>query len=278
MNWHYLENGETRGPVTQEEFVNLVKQGTITPDTNLWCEGMADWKKYGDLIAGRKPAAAAPVESAPPAAAPAPASLHIQHEHVAGERQGTCSRCGTVVAVSQLYHVGASSLCPTCQVGQRRMAFGSDAPMEYAGIGSRLLAKILDTVILVVGLVIGVGICMLPTLLALWMTAKNNSKTAAGFVVIFYAIGSIFTLVFPIYYLIIYPGKHAATMGKRICRIHIIRTNGQKFGYWWATVRAFAEGMSIQLIVGLVFYVVALFDSQRRTLADHLCGTRVVKN
>ena len=50
MNWHYSENGQARGPVSEEEFVKLVKQGVINSETYLWCEGMADWKKYGELV------------------------------------------------------------------------------------------------------------------------------------------------------------------------------------------------------------------------------------
>ena len=50
MNWHYSENGQARGPVSEEEFVKLVKQGVINSETYLWCEGMADGKSMASLF------------------------------------------------------------------------------------------------------------------------------------------------------------------------------------------------------------------------------------
>jgi len=50
MNWHYLENGQQRGPVTDEQFSQLVQQGVIQMDTFIWCKGMEKWQRYGELV------------------------------------------------------------------------------------------------------------------------------------------------------------------------------------------------------------------------------------
>ena len=48
MNWHYLDNGQQRGPVTEEQFSQLVEQGAIREDTFIWCHGMEKWQRYGE--------------------------------------------------------------------------------------------------------------------------------------------------------------------------------------------------------------------------------------
>ena len=49
MNWYYTENNQQRGPVTEGEFEQLVREGKITPDTLVWREGMAQWQVYREI-------------------------------------------------------------------------------------------------------------------------------------------------------------------------------------------------------------------------------------
>jgi hypothetical protein len=49
MAWHYAQNGLRVGPVTSSQFEELVRAGTITPDTLVWREGMADWQPYRSM-------------------------------------------------------------------------------------------------------------------------------------------------------------------------------------------------------------------------------------
>lgn len=66
MNWYYSNAGQQAGPVSEEEFQNLVRAGTIKADTLVWREGMANWVPYNTLSApGTEPTAPSPL--APPA-------------------------------------------------------------------------------------------------------------------------------------------------------------------------------------------------------------------
>ncbi len=76
MNWYYLDNGTQRGPITDADFGPLTQQGVINAGTFLWCEGMADWKTYGELTGI---SAAQPTAVATAAAEPA-AGLRVQRE------------------------------------------------------------------------------------------------------------------------------------------------------------------------------------------------------
>ena len=43
MNWYYAENNQRNGPVSEDEFAQLVRDGKIAPAMLVWSEGMAGW-------------------------------------------------------------------------------------------------------------------------------------------------------------------------------------------------------------------------------------------
>jgi hypothetical protein len=43
MNWYYAQGDERKGPVSEAEFDALIAAGTITENTLVWKEGMANW-------------------------------------------------------------------------------------------------------------------------------------------------------------------------------------------------------------------------------------------
>ena len=83
MNWYYLEQGQQRGPVSDEEFPGLIQSGVIRPETYLWCEGMAEWKTYGQLAAAPAPAGASAATVQQAAADPASSGLRLRRDEPA---------------------------------------------------------------------------------------------------------------------------------------------------------------------------------------------------
>ncbi len=61
MNWYYVENGQQKGPVTQDQLDELARQGTIKADTLVWTDGMANWLPYSQARPGTGAAPAAVV-------------------------------------------------------------------------------------------------------------------------------------------------------------------------------------------------------------------------
>ncbi|MDA1045205.1 MAG: DUF4339 domain-containing protein, partial [Verrucomicrobia bacterium] len=50
MKWYYAVDGTKQGPVSHETLLNLLRQGTVTPDDYVWFEGMGDtWKRAGEV-------------------------------------------------------------------------------------------------------------------------------------------------------------------------------------------------------------------------------------
>ena len=74
MSWFYISNNEQKGPATDAELAELIQQGAVSAETQVWKEGMAEWKPYGEV--------------ALPAATPPPVGSTL------GLAGGTCSECG----------------------------------------------------------------------------------------------------------------------------------------------------------------------------------------
>lgn len=51
--WYYLENGEQRGPISEEEILSLVAQGTVKSEDYVWNSEMSDWQPAGSVPALR---------------------------------------------------------------------------------------------------------------------------------------------------------------------------------------------------------------------------------
>lgn len=103
MNWFYTEAGEQRGPVTQEEFDQLLARGTITDSTLVWREGLPGWEPWSALKPIGVPPPAAP--AVPPlAAAPVLAPGRVR-----------CAECGGEFAADDTIHHGERHICAACK-------------------------------------------------------------------------------------------------------------------------------------------------------------------
>ncbi len=113
MNWFYIANTEQKGPVTDEEWAALVETGVVTAETQVWREGFAEWKLYGEV-----------------AAAPAVAPTGGFTLGLAG---GTCSECGQSFKHEDLVKIGGRAVCGTCKptiVQQIKEGVSTDSAAE----------------------------------------------------------------------------------------------------------------------------------------------------
>lgn len=49
MNWHFIQQDEQQGPVTDEQIKALIASGNLSADDLAWCEGMAEWKPIREI-------------------------------------------------------------------------------------------------------------------------------------------------------------------------------------------------------------------------------------
>jgi hypothetical protein len=90
VNWYYSDKGQQRGPIDEAEFERLIREGTITPATLVWREGLANWQPLSQ---------ARPAQAGPP---PAPGTAR-------------CAACGNVFPQSDLIQIEGRAICATCK-------------------------------------------------------------------------------------------------------------------------------------------------------------------
>jgi uncharacterized RDD family membrane protein YckC len=244
VSWYYAESEVQAGPVSDTEFGALVREGRVTADTLVWRDGMAAWRPFGRLSAEER------------------ATGLIE----ASDRVVCCS-CGLAVDGEEAITFDGSFVCPACKPAfVQCLMEGLPLPgaLRYGGFWLRFAAKILDVLI-----------TSLPAFVlgAIWGgVAAAAPKPSTYFVgqVVIYVVVHIIRVAYTVYFL----GTYGATPGKMACGLRVVMAEGEPISYWRALGRYYAE-----VVTGFTFYIgyiVAAFDAEKRTLHDHICGTRVV--
>ena len=100
MQWFYSANGQQQGPVSQSVLESLAQAGTITAETLVWREGMANWAPYSSISGGG-------TQSLLPAVATAGT--------VATGAQTPCSECGRLFSKDDLVAYEGAYVCGGCK-------------------------------------------------------------------------------------------------------------------------------------------------------------------
>ena len=178
-----------------------------------------------------------------------------------------CGRCGTQNSADSQFciHCGGS-LSPLPPPPQPVVA----APTRYAGFWIRVIAAIIDGVLvqvvvfpvsLILGMVIGV-------------TGIATHSTGPGLQVFSSGIGGLFGLVAGwLYGAMMESSKHQATVGKMVFGMKVTNLQGQRLSFGLATGRHFAKILS-----GLIFcigFIMVGFSEKKQGLHDMIVGTYV---
>lgn len=245
MDWYYVVAGQQVGPLSDGAFRAAVVEGRVQAETLVWHEGLAEWQTYGVLAGG------APTEGT-------------------GAGYLFCCECGRAFPRDNVVRYEDSWVCLACQPMFLQRVQEGAAPagaFVYGGFFSRLAAKIIDVVILwvvnaAVGAVVGV---------VTRATAGDDLGglllTAATSLVLGILIGAAYTTFFL--------GKFGATPGKMALGLKVVRPDGRPISYARACGRHFSEWIS-SFLLG-IGYLMAAFDSEKRSLHDCICDTRVVR-
>lgn len=285
MQWHYVENGENKGPIDEDQLDRLVQQGVIGDDTYVWNPNMADWAPYGEVRmtpsasqtgeAPHEPFTPTEPDSYDPYAAEvehpqpggpgalAPSETPEAHEH----QMAFCSECGRRFPADEMLSYGDALICAECKpVFFQKIKEGVTvgATMHYAGFWVRFVAKIIDNLIVgVVNFAFGFAIGM--------MTSVGPEEVQAVGLFANYILGFVLACAYTAYFL----GRFQATPGKMALGLQVARSDGSRITYARGAGRYFAEILSgcPTLFIG---YIWAAFDDQKRTLHDFIVDTRVI--
>ena len=170
--------------------------------------------------------------------------------------QGRCLDCSEASSRPSLESGAATTFCPSC--GQSAAPDAGFCPgcgqelggLDYAGLGIRFAAHIIDTIILVIPSIV--------LQLALEAPAGNLLSIAVGFA-----------------YLVGFWTARGATPGKMVMGIEIITVDGEDIDSGTALLRYIGYWVSV-ITLGFGFLMIAN-TSQKRGLHDYIAGTVVIK-
>ncbi len=148
-------------------------------------------------------------------------------------------------------------------------AGSQSAPTAYAGLEVRIVAFILDLVVLIAFGMLFVAAAIAYILIFYGDDPPDRATYIAGGIVASYVV-----VFVPLYQVLLWSSR-GQTVGKMAVRIKVVSREGGRLSKGRSALRLLGYFASVApLLLGLV---IALFDRQRRTLHDHLAGTVVVE-
>lgn len=162
------------------------------------------------------------------------------------------------------------NVAPVARVGTSE---GGMPERRYAGFWIRLLAKLIDGIALMVVSNILTVLLFSDDLRRLEGLDPNDPAAVAEVMGTFgqlILVGMLLGLAYQWFFL----AKFAATPGKLVLGLRVIRGNGAPLSHGRIVGRFFAEYLSTLILY--IGYLIAAFDEEKRALHDTLCDTRVV--
>jgi uncharacterized RDD family membrane protein YckC len=145
--------------------------------------------------------------------------------------------------------------------------------LELAGLGNRMLAAGIDTLIL---LVVLVSIFITFAFAAWCCRASMDASSFATFSAYFLMVTITLSLVIPFGYFIFFEGLwHGQTPGKKIAHIRVIDQAGQPIGWTASFVRNLIRIVDQQVM--MIGVLSMLLDKNERRLGDFAAGTLVIR-
>jgi uncharacterized RDD family membrane protein YckC len=185
------------------------------------------------------------------------------------ENRAACVECGRSFPDRDMIRFDTYRVCAGCKpVFQQKLAEGSFQPsrMVFAPVSRRFSASILD------GILIWFAFFLSGMLFFFLFGSGGIGQVFAN---LGNGKGTFFSLLLTSVYTIVFLGRLGATPGKLAMGIKVVRADGSPIGMGLATGRYFCSYVSsFTLGIG---YLMACFDTEKKTLHDRLCGTRVIR-
>ncbi len=186
-----------------------------------------------------------------------------------------CTECGRPFAPDDLAHFGPSVVCAACKpafVQRMREGALSQTGVVYGGFWRRFVAYMIDGVILTI---LTSPVTIVFTLLIQPDIQHQTPEKIAAKILAFTGLVVIVDTAIHCSYYAYFLSRRAATPGKMAMGLKVITAGGGPIGVGRAIARFFS--LFLSSIVLCIGFIMAAFDSEKRALHDHICGTRVVR-
>lgn len=272
--WFYSPApGRQEGPLDDQRLAQLHLDGTLTPDTLVWREGMAAWQPWREVMhsAAMETSALASALAGSPAAVSGSGTQAQAEEPFFTQAMAADSgdRQQSPYAAPKARITDADDVVRGGQV-------------VYSGLWKRFAASMLD------GMVTGVASYAigLPILFGAGMGAAvfdpASNVGAAPDAMMIAALGAYYVVMLGVpalYFAWMHSSGHKASLGKMAVSAKVVRGDGSQISFWRALGRYVAYLAFAVLTCGLgvlISGLMAAFTERKQALHDMICDTVVV--
>jgi uncharacterized membrane protein len=125
MTWYHAADGKQAGPFTEEQFRELIANGTLQPATLVWEARLPNWLPLSQVPAELLPAPA--IAGAIPGAPPIFSAASVAGGVI-------CSECGRTFAPDEVIRIADRNVCASCKpILVQRLSEGA-APASVPGL------------------------------------------------------------------------------------------------------------------------------------------------
>jgi uncharacterized RDD family membrane protein YckC len=146
--------------------------------------------------------------------------------------------------------------------------------LHYAGFWIRLVARVIDLILLLAALNLFILIDRMGADAGLWTPTGLDDGIGFDRLSVENLARGAFFLFFPVFYYVFLHGAYGQTFGKMALRIKVLNEDGSPLDYRKAFLRWLGYFLcDLTLNIG---YLWAAFDPRKQGLHDKVCGTVVV--
>jgi len=312
MVWYYAEGATQRGPVSEEEFEQMIRNGRLANSTLVWKDGMEDWTSLADAREVGLVTVPAPIVGSQVGTGGTQWPSGDSAGYVQQGNGLACMQCGRPVGPHNEVRYGNIVVCSDCAPGLSRMVLGNSAAgstnaANYGSVAagaadsarvpafvavpgdpvSRLIAKVLDNLVFVVFQLAVLFIFANPENLKLTsFDVESITHLAEALRPVILS-----SLAFAALYNTVMVATMGTTLGKLTMGMRVVDEKGNVPTWSQALTRGAlpmvlqipgawpAMGLisSVCFMVLVLGYLSLLRDPLRRTWFDRLAMTRVIK-
>jgi hypothetical protein len=214
MDWYYSDGSSRNGPVSEESFHELIRNGVVNDSTLVWNVSLPEWTPYGSVRPGSAPATAVAVPAA----------------------TGTafCTQCGRRVSTADLVAIGGRQVCALCKpalLQQLREGTAGVGGVQYAGFWIRTAAVLIDYIILSI-FNVTVSIAFVGA-----AAVSGDPTASAAAIAVVYLLSFAAGVAYESYFLV----NKGATPGKMALGLRVITRSGAPITWGLAIGRHFGK-------------------------------------
>lgn len=181
-----------------------------------------------------------------------------------------CGECARTFPTSEMIRYQNLFICSRCKpIFMQKLSEGAaiqTGEFRYAGFWIRVVSTFVDSLVLQV---------LQVTLLVMAGQSLGQILGTEARTGTMLAVTLLLGLSVGIAYETFFLGRFGATLGKMACRIKVVMPDGNKITYGRAFGRYFGKNL-LGIATLYIGFIIAGFDSEKRTLHDRICNTRVV--